>query len=104
MTQLVPPAWRTGSRLATSWYELDSAVGPRLTSLERMRRRSAMQRVARIVGSWARQAPFGRPDVPEVYDRWATSVSATWSAGGAEAVSSTSAQPRAPSCAPSKHT
>ena len=63
-----------------------------------------MQRVARIVGSWARQAPFGGPDVPDVYDRWATSVSAVRSAGGAGAASSISAQPMAPSCAPSKQT
>lgn len=31
-----------------------------------MRNRSAIQYVARTVGSWRRQAPFGFPVVPDV--------------------------------------
>ena len=41
-------------------------VGPNETSSARIRSRSPMQRAARIVGSCARQAPFGLPVVPEV--------------------------------------
>ena len=104
ITHAVPPACRTGRRLATSWYELDSAVGPKLTSRERIRRRSAMQRVALIVGSWARPAALGGPDVPDVNDRWATSESSTASGGGGGAASRSSPHAVAPSCGPSKQT
>ena len=66
MTLTVAPRCSGGSRLPTSWYELDSAVGPNDTSSLVIRSRSAMQFAARMVGSCARHAPFGLPVVPDV--------------------------------------
>ena len=66
MTLTVAPRCNGGSRLPTSWYELESAVGPNDMSSGVMRSRSAMQWHARMVGSCARHAPFGLPVVPDV--------------------------------------
>src|SRR5262249_52423559 len=103
ITHTSPPRCRVGSRLATRWYELDRAVGPKLTSEAWMRRRSAMHRVARNVGSCARHAPLGSPVVPDVYERWATSVSSVRSGGGLGADDRRSGHDWAPSWGPSMH-